>query len=185
MDPNYPKTGMCGFDPPFNVTIRAIKLETTQLNINNEGDRNLNVIDCDDTNGCIVIKYGGGYSGKYEWEIKSMDPDVGNLDTSEHPLSILVEVTDVQPTESAVIGGAELTLKGGIFSEKMVENIVKVGDQWWDGVDHYCYVTEVISPSEVRCRLPLDYNREEKAYDVIYFASTYEEGVQNCGGNVC
>jgi hypothetical protein len=62
----------------------------------------------------------------------------------------------------------------------MVENIVKVGDRWWDGVDHYCYVTEVVSPSEVRCRLPLDYQREEIAYDVIYFASTFEEGNQNC-----
>ena len=66
----------------------------------------------------------------------------------------------------------------------MVENIVKVGDRWWDGVDHYCYVTEVVSPSEVRCRLPLDYQREEIAYDVIYFASTYEEGNQNCANGV-
>jgi hypothetical protein len=73
-----------------------------------------------------------------------------------------------------------------VFSKDIKENIVKVGDRWWDGVDHYCYMTEVVSPTEVKCRLPLDLNREANfGYDVIYFASTYEEGNMNCNGDVC
>lgn len=95
---------------------------------------------------------------------------------------------EVVPTESSVLGGAELTLRGTGFQEALGDNIVKVGAQWWSGIDHYCYMTEVVSTEEVKCRLPLDLNREEKAYDVIYFMSTFEEGNQNCGtdgGEVC
>jgi hypothetical protein len=35
-----------------------------------------------------------------------------------------------------------------------------------------------VTDNEVTCRLPLDLNREEKSYEVIAFASTYEES--NC-----
>ena len=59
----------------------------------------------------------------------------------------------------------------------MEETIVKVGYKWWEGIDHYCYVTRV-KETEVTCRLPLDLNREAKEYEVIAFASTYEES--NC-----
>ena len=39
-------------------------------------------------------------------------------------------------------------------------------------------MTEVVSTEEIKCRLPLDLNREAKEYDVIYFMSTFEEGNQ-------
>ena len=90
----------------------------------------------------------------------------------------MIEISDIQPRESSILGGAELTLTGGVFSMDIEENIVKVGTQWWDGVDHYCYITEVVSPTEVKCRLPFDANREAIAYETIYFSSTFEEG--NC-----
>ena len=70
MADDYPTTDMCKESPPFTVKIEAIELETSHLNINNEGNRTLNVIDCDESTGCIKVKFGGGYSGKYEWRVE-------------------------------------------------------------------------------------------------------------------
>ena len=61
-----PMAGMCDNDPPFTVAINPIELELSQLNIA-EGPRSLNVVSCDDATGCIEVKYGGAYSGTYEW----------------------------------------------------------------------------------------------------------------------
>jgi hypothetical protein len=142
------------------------------------------VVGCDETTGCILVKYGGAYSGTYTWDIESTDPAHGTVDTTGEEFRALVEVTEVIPSESSVLGGAELTLRGGVFQEAIEDNIVKVGAQWWSGIDHYCYMTEVISANEIRCRLPLDRNREaNNPYDVIYFLSTFEEGNQNCGAS--
>jgi hypothetical protein len=57
------------------------------------------------------------------------------------------------------------------------ETIVKVGYKHWEGIDHYCYLISA-TESEVTCRLPLDLNREAKAYELITFSATYEEA--NC-----
>lgn len=54
---------------------------------------------------------------------------------------------------------------------------MKVGYKWWEEIDHYCYLISA-TETEVTCRLPLDLNREAKAYEVIAFAATYEES--NC-----
>ena len=59
----------------------------------------------------------------------------------------------------------------------MQETFVKVGYKWWEGIDHYCYLLSA-TESEVTCRLPLDLNREAKAYELIAFSATYEEA--NC-----
>ena len=114
-------------NPPFNVSIEPVELEISQLRVT-EAPRKLNVVNCDQSTGCIEVKFGGGYSGDYEWVVESTNTSVGNIDTSEHPLKILVEVTDVQPGQSSRLGGAELTLTGGVFSTDIAENIVKVGD---------------------------------------------------------
>jgi hypothetical protein len=57
------------------------------------------------------------------------------------------------------------------------ETFVKVGYKYWEGIDHYCYLISATN-SEVTCRLPLDLNREAKAYELIAFSATYEEA--NC-----
>jgi hypothetical protein len=174
MDPVW--TGMCDGDTPFEVSLVPTALELSQLTQDYD-PRPLNVVACDDTTGCIDVKYGGAYSGNYTWDIESTgDAAVGKIDTTGIEFRALVEVTEVTPTESSVLGGAELTLRGQVFQEAIEDNIVKVGDQWWSGIDHYCYMTEVVSVNEVKCRLPLDLNREATDYDVIYFMSTFEEG---------
>ena len=167
--------GMCDNDPPFEVSLVPTSLEITQLRQHNN-PRPLRVVDCDETSGCIKVKYGGAYSGNYTWDITSTDPAKGKIVTDGKEFRAVVEVTDVTPAESSVLGGAELTLTGQVFQEDIDKNIVKVGAEWWSGIDHYCYLTEVVSPNQIKCRLPYDGNRETKAYDVIYFMSTYEEG---------
>jgi hypothetical protein len=88
------------------------------------------------------------------------------------------ELTDIQPRSGSIFGGSKITLTGGPFIPgDLKETMVKVGYKWWEEIDHYCYVLSV-TESQVTCRLPLDLNREEKAYEVTAFASTYEES--NC-----
>jgi hypothetical protein len=92
MTDGYPKTGMC--DDTFSVSIKPITLDTTQLTVSMDA-RALNVIDseCDDTTGCITVKYGGAYSGEYEWIINSELN--GNIDTSDHVLDVVIEIADI------------------------------------------------------------------------------------------
>jgi hypothetical protein len=95
LNADYPKAGMCDLvdgDPPFNVSIKPVELELTQLTVN-EAPRKLNVVKCDEATGCLEVKYGGAYSGTYEWEIVSAAH--GNIDTSAHPLKVVVEVIDI------------------------------------------------------------------------------------------
>ena len=91
MSAAYPKSGMCTPVPPetvpFKVKIKAKTLETSQHNIVSN-EKELNIIDggCDENTGCITVKYGGTYSGTYEWEIESTADGVGAVDTSDHEL---------------------------------------------------------------------------------------------------
>ena len=55
----------------FYVMIVPYELEKTQLIINNEGRRELNVVAVDQTAKTITVKYGGAYSGTYDVIIKS------------------------------------------------------------------------------------------------------------------
>ena len=120
-------TGMCDNDPPFEVSLVPQELELTQLRQHNN-PRPLNVVGCDESTGCILVKYGGAYSGTYTWDIESTDPAHGTIDTVGEEFRALVEVTEVVPSESSVLGGAELTLRGQVFQDAIEDNIVKVGD---------------------------------------------------------
>lgn len=64
----------------FKVTITPVELETSHLNRNNDGVRELNVVAVDAVAKTITVKYGGAYSGLYDVIIKSTAN--GNLDTS-------------------------------------------------------------------------------------------------------
>ena len=120
-------TGMCDDDPAFEVSLVPTSLEISQMNQDYD-PRPLRVVGCDASTGCIEVKYGGAYSGNYTWDIASTDPAIGKIDTAGKEFRALVEVTEVVPTESSVLGGAELTLRGSGFQEALVDNIVKVGD---------------------------------------------------------
>ena len=65
----YPVETMSKDD--FYVMIVPYELEKTQLIINNEGRRELNVVAVDQTAKTITVKYGGAYSGTYDVIIKS------------------------------------------------------------------------------------------------------------------
>jgi len=64
----------------FSVELLPVTLEKTHLTINNGGRRPLNVIGVDTTLKTVTVKYGGAYSGTYDWLIKSVKN--GNIDTT-------------------------------------------------------------------------------------------------------
>ena len=90
---DYPVSGMTKDD--FTVTIVPESLELTYLTINNEGVRQLNVVAVDTTAKTITLKYGGAYSGTYDFVIKSATN--GNVDTASFQLKVVFEITDFQP----------------------------------------------------------------------------------------
>lgn len=165
----------------FIVILMPIKLEKSKLTINNGGVRPLNVVAVDTTEKTLTVKYGGAYSGTYDLLIKSKTN--GNIETAATPLKVVFEITSFTPTTGSIFGGTLLTITGGPFiPNDLKETIVKVGYKWWEPIDHYCYV-EAVTETTVKCRLPLDMNREAKEYEVIAFASTFEES--NCEFDKC
>jgi hypothetical protein len=100
-------------------------------------------------------------------------------------MTVVFEITAISPLEGSIFGGSKITITGGPFTSDLEETLVKVGYEFWENIDHTCYVLST-TDTTVTCRLPLDLNREPKEYEVIAFASTYEES--NCeinGGSGC
>jgi hypothetical protein len=178
LDLSYPGEGMTKDD--FSVEMIPESLEKTYLDVLRGGRRPLNVIEVDPILKTITVKYGGAYSGTYGLLIKSKVN--GNVDTIAIELKVVFEITKIEPTEGSILGGTKLTITGGPFTPDLKETIVKVGFYWWEPIDHYCYVIAV-TENQVQCRLPLDHNREAKEYEVIAFASTFEEA--NCEFKNC
>ena len=156
----------------FSVIMVPEYLDLTYLTINNDGIRPLNVIAVDTVAKTITVKYGGAYSGNYGLVIKSIRN--GAIDTNATQLNVTFEITSFSPTSGSIFGGTAITIYGGPFTTDLEETLVKVGFKWWEPIDHYCYVFEV-TEEYVKCRLPLDLNREAEEYELIAFASTYEE----------
>jgi hypothetical protein len=173
LNADYPTFGMTADD--FEVTIVPDALEITHLTINNDGIRKLNVIAVDTINKTLTVKYGGAYSGTYDVLIKSTSN--GNVDTAAIQLEVLFEILDFLPLEGSIFGGTKLTIQGGPFTENIKETIVKVGYKWWEDINFDCYMISV-TEDEAVCRIAHDLNREAKEYEVIAYASTYEEA--NC-----
>ena len=164
----------------FSVTLVPSYLELTYLTINNDGIRPLNVIAVNTAAKTITVKYGGAYSGNYGLVIKSILN--GNIDTNATQLHVVFEITSFEPLTGSIFGGTAITVYGGPFTDDIEETIIKVGFYWWDGIDNYCYVFEA-TEEYVKCRLPLDLNRQAKEYELIAFSSTYEEA--NCEFDDC
>lgn len=150
-------------------------LEISHLTINNEGRRQLNVVAIDTVAKTLTLKYGGAYSGTYNLIIRSQTND--SLDTSTVQLTVVFEMTDFSPKQGSIYGGTKLTIQGGPFTTDLTETIVKVGYKWWEDINFYCYMISA-TETEVTCRIAHDLNREAKEYEVIAFASAYEES--NC-----
>ena len=96
----------------------------------------------------------------------------------------MFEILDFNPKSGSRFGGSKITITGGTFTDDIEETAVKVGYKWWEPIDHYCYMLSVTSTTAT-CRLPLDLNREVKSYEVIAFASTYEEANCEVSGDGC
>lgn len=146
----------------FTVTLVPEELELSYLFVNNDGVRELNVVAVDTVALTITVKYGGAYSGLYDVVVKSITN--GNVDTEAFQLKAVFEITNIVPLTGSIYGGSKITIYGGPFTDDLKENIVKVGYKWWEGIDHYCYIIEIISENELTCRLPLDLNREAREY---------------------
>lgn len=178
---SYSTTGMTKDD--FTVSLTPLVLEQTYLIINNDGNRDLNVVAVDTDAKTVTVKYGGAYLGTYNLIVKSETN--GRIDTADIILTAAFELVDFSPKTGSIYGGTKLTITGGPFTSDPEETIVKVGYKWWEGINHYCYVIAVTT-NVVTCRLPLDLKREAKGYDVILFSSTfYESKCKIEGDNAC
>ena len=92
-------------------------------------------------------------------------------------MKVVFELLDTQPRQGSIYGGTKLTITGGPFTTEPLETIVKVGGNWWDGFNQYCYVLSVTEDT-VTCRLAFDLGRKAEEYPILLFASTSEES--NC-----
>ena len=164
----------------FSVILVPAALEMSYLTINNDGIRPLNVIAVDTTAKTITVKYGGAYSGTYGLLIKSKTN--GNLDTNATQLDVIFEINSFEPVSGSIFGGSVLTIYGGPFTDDVNDTYIKVGVNWWENFDNHCYVFES-TEEYVKCRLPLDLNRQAKDYEVVAFSSAYEEA--NCNFGYC
>ena len=138
---DYPTAGMTKED--FTVTLVPEELELSYLFVNNDGVRELNVVAVDTVALTITVKYGGAYSGLYDVVVKSITN--GNVDTEAFQLKAVFEIINFAPLTGSIYGGSKITIYGGPFTDDLKENIVKVGYKWWEGIDHYCYIIEIIS----------------------------------------
>ena len=69
LNPTYPADTMA--DDTFTVALVPRDPDLTRPN--GDAERPLNVVAFDDTNGApsITVKYGGAYSGVYDWKVSS------------------------------------------------------------------------------------------------------------------
>ena len=82
-----------------------------------------------------------------------------------------------------------LTIEGGVFSDIITDNPVKIGYDYLSGVNHYCYVQETSKGEDpetytdgiIKCRVATDYTRTAGDQEVIVFASTFDESVCEFG----
>ena len=79
LNPTYPADTMAG----DTFTVSLVPRDPDLTRPNGEAERPLNVIAFDDTNGApsITVKYGGAYSGVYDWKVRSEIN--GNLETKD------------------------------------------------------------------------------------------------------
>ena len=89
------------------VTIVPEELELTYLTINNAGVREFNVVAVDTEAKTLTIKYGGAYSGTYDFVITSIVN--GNIDTWQIELTAVFEITDISPMSGSIFGGSKIT----------------------------------------------------------------------------
>jgi hypothetical protein len=78
----------------FSVSIIPQDPDLTRPN--GDAERPLNVVAVDPSSKSITVKYGGAYSGIYDWVVHS--EMWGNLETTDVPLSVKIAVSSFTPT---------------------------------------------------------------------------------------
>ena len=121
-------------------TVSLVPRDPDMERPNGDTERPLNVVAIDDTSGApsITVKYGGAYSGVYDWKVSSEVN--GDIYTTDVQFEAKIGITGFSPTEGSLYGGTLITITGGHFSDLKTDNPVKIGYDYLNGVDHYCYV---------------------------------------------
>jgi hypothetical protein len=140
-------------------------------------ERPLRVVARDAAARTITVKYGGAYSGTYDLVVSNQD---GNI-FCDLVFEVILEVTDFSPKQGSQFGGTYVTITGGPFSDKITDNLVKIGYEYITGTNHYCVVEEM-STTELKCRQTVDFGRTTGTTSLIAFAATYEEAACNVAG---
>ena len=84
-----------------------------------------NVIDVDNVNKQIVVKFGGANSGIYSLAVVSAAN--GLFNTAGVVLTTVGTITSFSPTTGSVYGGQLLTINGYNFSASALDNEVQIG----------------------------------------------------------
>ena len=139
-NPEYPQSDM-QFD---TFTVSIIAKDDDNERPNGSTSRQLAVISINpDDKGTppepsITVKYTGAYVGLYDFEVVSALH--GNIAGIKTPLIVKIAITNFYPTSGSRYGGTLVTIEGGVFSDLITDNPVKIGYEYLSGVDHYCYV---------------------------------------------
>jgi hypothetical protein len=124
--------------------------------------------------------FGGGYSGKYQIEIRHLV--FGLLNTDGIILDVGTYVSSVSPLQGSIYGGTVLTIKGSNFGTVYTDNPVQISFLGAIG-SRDCFV-EKTGPTEIQCRLDSSEVQEDKKVGtVIVFLKTSEEAT--CPAEVC
>jgi hypothetical protein len=127
--------------------------------------RQLNIIEIDDVNKKLILRYGGAPSGLYILKLTSQL--YGNFDASSLTFQAIGKVTDFQPRSGSLNGGTLITITGYNFSTDIMNNNVRIG--YTD-----CLV-ESSSNNEVKCRTLPRMEGEVGADDLIVLLKVSEE----------
>jgi len=95
-----------------------------------ENITNLYVISTDDVTKTILVKFPGARSGNYTIIVKSNDH--GIIDTDAFNLTVTGLITGFSPSSGSIYGGTIITITGENFSDNILDNPVKVGDNYCD-----------------------------------------------------
>lgn len=83
------------------------------------------MIDVDNDEKSITVRYGGAYGGMYDLEVTS--ETFGRILTDDITFEAVGTITDIHPSSGSVYGGTLITISGYHFSDDASENPVTVG----------------------------------------------------------
>jgi len=113
----------------------------------------IKVVDADDTDKTLTLKFGGAWSGLYDVAVEHTD--LGLIDTTDvGTFTVEATIESISPTTLSIYGGTLITITGTNFGTETTDNPVEIYfSDVADNID--CYV-ETTSETEITCRLDDD-----------------------------